>query len=125
MYDMPLQSLNFEFEKNKITLNLLDLNLSGGYTTLQLIFQRVFKFSFQYPDEKFNFQPIAVVKAELKKNEDFSFQLTLLIDMPKKELQFGREDIVTAGEMCIGFKDLEVIGGLNREQMLQKWREED
>jgi hypothetical protein len=37
----------------------------------------------------------------------------------------GAKIFVTAGEMCIGFKDLEVIGGLNREQMLQNRREED
>jgi hypothetical protein len=54
-----------------------------------------------------------------------SYELTLLIDMPEKETKFGRQEVITAGEMLIGFEDLEIIGGLSREAMAYKWQNED
>ncbi len=125
IYDMPFQNLSFDFEKNSATLHLLDFNPSGDYTPIQLIFRQVGKFTLRYPEESFVFQPISIVRAECKKINEYYFELYLHIDMPKKECQFGNQEITVAGEMCIGFEDLDVIGGLTREQMLQKWADEN
>jgi hypothetical protein len=121
LYDIPVKSVLINFENKAIEILIEDCDAESLAVELRLILKNVSKFSFNYPSNTFLFAVKAIQSVRwIGKNENH-FEVNFLLDMERKE---DNTDF-TVGEMCIGFEDLDVIGGLTREQMLQKWREED
>jgi hypothetical protein len=125
LHDISVSKLNFDFEKCAVTLILCDFDdENDAEVALQLTFNKVNKFSIKYDENICNFEIRAIFEKKLTRIGT-GYELFLSLIMPEKVKKDGKFHELLAGEMCIGFEDLEVIGGLNREQMLQKWREED
>jgi hypothetical protein len=113
------------FEQKKITweLDCFD-DIENSSKKLQLIFKNVNLFTFDYPESDFLFEMRSVYSADIQKNGK-NYDLKALIDMPQRKNENGSSFEFTVGEMCIGFEDLEVIGGLSPEAMEFNRREED
>jgi hypothetical protein len=125
LHDIPIDGLCFDFEMQSMKLMLDDCDREAQSVSLCLLFKKVSKYTFTYPMERFVFDMRAVYRATLRKFEENKYELHLLIEMPEIEEKHGRQHELIAGEMLIGFADMEVIGGLSREAMEYKWKEEE
>lgn len=120
LYDIPIVGLSFEFETNTVTLRLNSFSAElDGYVPLHLVFKGLHKYTFDYPHERFLFDMLAIYRATISKNKENDYEVTLLIDMER--IEDGNE--FTVGKMLIGFKEMEVVGGENREQMAARYKE--
>ena len=120
LHDVPLDGLYFDFQNQSIAMILDDCDRDSHDVELRLVFKQVTKYTFDYPIEDFYFAIRDIYSAKLEKITDQNYELCLTVTMPAKDT--GLEWDV--GEMLIGFSDMEVIGGLSREAMEYKWKEE-
>ncbi len=126
LHDTPITSLHFHFE-NQSVIWVLDCydDIAKQDAELRLVFKKVSKFLFDYPADEFVFDMRAVYSAKIHKLTETLYELEALIDMPEIKETHGKQREWVVGKMLIGFVDLEVIGGLSREAMEYKWREEE
>jgi hypothetical protein len=111
-YCMPILDLQFDFSLQTITLLLEDYDdIRKKDIPFQIIFKSVSKYTFNYPFEKYLFEMRAIYRSTISSPQNGYYEFHLLIDMPLKteNVEF------TVGEMCIGFADMEVVGGLDAD----------
>ncbi len=125
LHDIPIDGLQFDFQTQTITLILDDCDRESQDVELRLVFKKVSKYTFEYPVEEFVFDMRAVYSTQIRKLEDNQYELEVLIDMPEIKKTYGKQREWVVGKMLIGFAEMEVIGGLSREAMEEKWRTED
>jgi hypothetical protein len=121
LHDVPIDELAFDFQNQRIILVLDDCDRNAEDVPMRLVFKKATKYTFDYPVENFYFEIRDIYKAKLEKISDQNYELRLRVTMPAKNT--GLEWDV--GLMLIGFADMEVIGGLSREAMEYKWKEEE
>jgi hypothetical protein len=124
LYDLPLKSLQFDFEHREAVMILEECDENDCVHNLVLTFKNVSEYSFKYPTERFQFAVLAVHSIVFEKKLNF-YRAVILVDMPEIHSSSDRKLGFTVGEMSITFEDLEVIGGLSPEAMKFKMREED
>ncbi len=123
--DTPINGLEFDFVQQTIRFLLEDYDdLIEQPVEFIMLFKGVSLFTFQYPTDEYEFEMRAIFESNLVVKDDQTYELHLIIDMPKKDTKI-RPSEYAVGEMRIGFTDLEVIGGLSREAMEFKYQVEE
>ncbi len=126
LYCLPIHKVEFDFANQSLRLDLCDYEIRDDQDLpLQLVFKKVSKYTFEYPSDEFLFDMRTIYRAKLEKITENEYELALKIDMPEIILREGKHHEFTVGKMLIGFADMEVIGGLSREAMEYKWKEEE
>jgi hypothetical protein len=118
LHDLPLLGMKLDFEKKQLILLCEEVDdPKNEFVPLEIIFEGLGCFEFSYPQEEYPFEIEAIDRIESKQlsNNQIVSLFCLEIKNPKTGLSSA------VGQLKISYFSLELKGGIEAEQRMQKW----